>query len=822
MVGFLRDLRYAIRSLVRQPAFTAIAVGTIALGIGANTAIFSVVQAVLFRPLPYDSPDRLVVIWSNLTNRNQPKFPLSPPDLRDFQEQATLYEGLGGVVTFTQTLTGGDGDPEVIDVGGTTPNFFEVLGVRPFLGRGFEPADAEPIAPNTNAAAIPPASVILSHELWQRRFGGDDQVIGQSVQVNNNAALIVGVMRPNVELHFGTGSGLTQKVDMWTTPRINVAAWPARRNVIWAVVGRLKPGVSLEQAQAEMDGFTARLREESSLRETAGWQVDVHGMLRELTAEIRPVILALFGAVAFVLLIACANVSNLFLIRASSREREFAIRTALGGSRSHVIRQLLIESGVLAFAGGALGLLLALGGNRILLAMRPANLPRMDTVSIDLSVLGFTALASIAAALLFGLYPAIQVSKPQLTESLKDRGRSSSLSRQRVFRSGIIITEVALCLVLMIGAGLMMRSFMALQRVEPGYDPENLLTFNIALPGNRYPPAEMRIFFNSFERQLLALPGVTNVSAASTVPLQNNVFTGRYGPLEAATDESLYGQAAYRAIRPGYFETMRTDLIEGRLFSPADFADSTPVVLVDEVLASLIAPNESAVGTRLLIRITTLEPVEVEVIGVVEHQRGPSLARDGTEGIYVTNLYAGTFGALAYAVRTTSNPEALVRQVRREIDALDPMLPLSDVRSMEARVDEAMTETRFALALIGAFGVMALALASIGIYGVLSHTVRQRVGEIGVRMALGAHAGNILTLVVRQGLTLTGLGLVVGLIASVWATRLMQSLLVDVPPIDLTTYAVMATVFVVVAIVASWVPARRATRIDPVVALREE
>ncbi len=821
MAGLLRDLRYAIRSLLRQPAFTAIAVGTIALGIGANTAIFSVVQAVLLRPLPYEDAEQLVVIWANLTNRNQPKFPLSPPDLRDFQEQATLYQDLGGVITFTQTLTGGDADPEVIDVAGTTANFFDVLGVRPLLGRGFEPSDAEPIAPNTDAASIPAASVILSYELWQRRFGGENQIIGRSVEVNNNAALIVGVMPPGAQLHFGTGN-LTQRVDMWTAPRIDVAAWPARRNVVWAVVGRLKAGVSVAQAQAEMDGFTARFREESNLRETAGWRADVHGMLDELTAEIRPVILALFGAVVFVLLIACANVSNLFLVRATSREREFAIRTALGGSRVHVMRQLLIESGVLALAGGGLGLLLAVAGNRLLLAMRPANLPRMETVSIDLSVLAFTVVASLAAALLFGLFPAIQVSQPHLTDSLKDRGRSFSLSRQRLLRSGIIVTEVALSFVLLIGAGLMIRSFMALQRVDPGYDPDNVLTFNISLPGSRYPDPQKVIFFDTFDERLRSLPGVTHVSAASTVPLQNNRFTGRYGPLEALTDESLYGQAAYRAIRPGYFETMRTNLIEGRLFSPADFANGTPVVVVDEVLAGLIAPGESAVRKRLLIRITTLDPQEVEVIGVVEHQRGPSLARDGTEGIYVTNLYAGTLGNMAYIVRTATDPEGLVRQVRRELDALDPRLPMSDVRSMEARVDEAMTETRFALALIGAFGVMALALASIGIYGVLSHTVRQRVGEIGVRMALGAQAGNILKLVLRQGITLTGIGLVAGLIGSLWATRLMQSLLVGVPATDMATYAVMAAVFIVVAIIASWAPARRATRIDPVVALRED
>ena len=580
--------------------------------------------------------------------------------------------------------------------------------------------------------------------------------------------------------------------------------------------------VTVEQAQAEMDGFTTRLRAESNLRETAGWQADVHGMLAELTAEVRPVILALFGAVAFVLLIACANVSNLFLVRASSREREFAIRTALGGSRGRIIRQLLLESGVLAVAGGGLGLLLAGWGNRILLAMRPANLPRMDTVSIDLNVLGFTAGASLIAALLFGLFPALQVSKPHLTDSLKDRGRSSSLSRHRVLRDGIIVTEVALSLVLMIGAGLMIRSFMALQKVDPGYDPENVLTFTVALPGNQYPDPQKVIFFDSFERRLRSLPGVTQVSAASSVPLQGNVFTGRYGPLEARTDESLYGQAAYRAVRPGYFETMRTRLQEGRLFSPTEFVDSSAVVVVDEVLAARIAPGESAVGKRLVIRITTLDPQEVEVIGVVQHQRGPSLARDGTEGIYVTNLYAGTFGTMTYTVRTALDPTALTGQVRGEVAALDPTLPLSDVRTMESRVNEAMTETRFAMALIGAFGFMALALASIGIYGVLSHTVRQRGGEIGLRMALGAQAGNVVMLVVRQGLALTGVGLLVGLVVSVWATRLMQSLLVDVPTTDAVTYLAMAAVFVGVALVASLVPARRATRIDPLEVLREE
>ena len=822
MGELIRDLKYAIRSLARQPGFAGITIGTVALAIGANTAIFSVVQGVLLKPLPYEDPGRLVVIWANLTNRDVPKFPVSPPDLRDMQEQGTLFEDLGGVITFTQSLTGGDGEPEIIDVAGTTSNLLDILGVQPILGRAFEPADADPIPQNTDPSAIPPTAVVLSNELWQRRYGGDRQILGRSIDINNNAALVVGVMPPRTQLHFGVGT-LTQQIDLWMPLRIDVAAWPARRNVVWAVVGRMRDGVSIAQAQAEMDGITARLRTDSNLRETAGWQLDLRGMRAELTEEVRPVLLALFGAVGFVLLIACANVSNLFLVRASGREREFAVRASLGGSRGAVVRQLLLESGVLAASGGALGLVLAIGGNRLLLALRPTNLPRMEAIGLDLPVLGFTVLASLLAALLFGLFPALKVSNPNLTDALKDRGRSSSLASQRRFRNGIVVAEVALSLVLMVGAGLMIRSFIELQRVDPGFDADNVLTFNVALPGNRYSAEERRSFFDRFDVELASLPGVTDVSAATTVPLQTNLAAlGRYGPLEAATDESLYGQAAFRAIRPGYFETMRTALVEGRWFSPEHFTDSTSVVLVDEVLAAKFSPSESPVGKRMLIRLTTLEPVEVEIIGVVRHQRGPSLARDGTEGIYVTHLYAGTGGNMAYAVRTSRDAGGLIPPVRRALRSLDPLLPLSDVRTMESRVADAMTETRFALVLIGVFGILAMTLAAIGIYGVLSHIVRQRVGEIGVRMALGAEASSIVRLVLRQAVLLTGVGVVVGLIASVWTTRLMQGMLVGVEPVDVATYAMVAVGFFAVAMLASLPPVRRATRVDPVVALRED
>ncbi len=822
MGELIRDLKYAVRSLARQPGFTAITVGTVALAIGANTAIFSVVQGVLLKPLPYEDPGELVVIWANLTNRDVAKFPVSPPDLRDIREQGTLFEEMGGVITFTQSLTGGDAEPEIVDVAGTTANLFDVLGVEPFIGRGFEAADADPVPPDTDAAAIPPAVVMLSYEIWQRRYGGDRDVVGRTIDINNNASVVVGVLPPRTRLHFGVGT-LTQEIDLWTPLRIDVNAWPARRNVLWAVVARLADGVSMEQASAEVAGISARLRADSNLRETAGWQLDLREMRAELTEEVRPVLLALFGAVAFVLLIACANVSNLFLVRASGREREFAVRASLGGSRGAVVRQLLLESGVLAVAGGALGLGLAVGGNRVLMALRPADLPRMESIGLDLPVLGFTAVASLLAALLFGLFPALKASNPRLTDALKDRGRSSSLASQKRFRNGVVVAEVALSLVLMVGAGLMIRSFVALQRVDPGFEPQGVLTFNLALPGNRYSPVERTNFMDQFDASLGALPGVTDVAAASTVPLQNSLAAlGRYGPLEARTDESLYGQAAFRVVRPGYFETMRTALVEGAWFAPEHFVDSSAVVLVDEVLAEKLSPNASPIGSRMLVRFTTLEPVEVEIIGVVRHQRGPSLAEDGTEGVYVTHLYAGTPGNMAYAVRTGGDPAALLPDVRRILRDMDPLLPLSDVRTMDERVSESMTETRFALAVIGAFGALALALAAIGIYGVLSHIVRQRVGEIGVRMALGAETGGILSLVLREAMTLTAVGVAIGLVASVWTTRLMRGLRVGADPVDPVTYATVAVGFFAVALLASAAPVRRATSVDPVVALREE
>jgi putative ABC transport system permease protein len=482
----------------------------------------------------------------------------------------------------------------------------------------------------------------------------------------------------------------------------------------------------------------------------------------------------------------------------------------------------MVESGVIAAAGGALGLLLAFGGIKLLVALRPANLPRLDTVGIDGSVLGFTAIAAVLSAFLFGLIPAFQASQPKISQVLKDRGRSAVHKGHRVFRNTLVVAQVALSVVLLIGAGLMIRSFRAQQNVALGYQPDGVLTFNLQLPGNRYPAPQRQEFFRSFTDRLGAVPGVTHVSAATPIPLIDAQFTGRYGPPEALGDETRYGQADYRTVLPAYFETMGTRLIEGRVFNDADFRDSAQVVDIDRKLASILWPGRSAVGERMLIRANTLESEFVQVIGVVEHQRSHGVAAEGPETVYLTSTYVGTPANNFWIIRSSLDPVSLIPQVRAALGEMDQQLPISDVRTMADRVDEAMTGARFALVLIGVFGGVALILAAVGIYGVLSYTVRQRTAEFGVRMALGADSSSIRRLVVRQGLALTGMGIAAGLLAGFWVTRLMGNLLVGVSPNDPTTYLTMTALFVVAAVGASYAPARRATLVDPVVALRDE
>jgi len=822
MDSLTRDLKYALRTLLKSPGFTMVSVVTIALGIGANTAIFSVVRTVLLQPLPYDEPEELVVLWGELRNRGVTHFPMSPPDFRDYREGLEALEDLGAVFTFQVSLTG-DGDPVQVDAASVTTNFLPMLGAEPILGRSFVEADGIPnpdgVQPGQPGAL--PGIVILSHGLWQQRYGGARDVIGRTIEVGGAASEIVGVMPPDFELLMPAAAALETDVDLWLAARIDVENAP-RNNVFLRPVGRLRDGATPQQLQAQVDRIARALSAEDQIRSTAGYAVRVEALHDDVTAEVRPVLLALFGAVVFVLLIACANVSNLLLVRASGRDRELAVRAAMGGSRGTLIRQMLIESGLLAAAGAVFGIVLASVGIGLLLGLQPDDLPRVQHVSIDGVVLIFTVVSAAGAALLFGVLPAMQSSKVDLSDALKERGSAGSNAARRLLRNGVVIAEVALSMVLLIGAGLMARSFVELAHVDPGYDPRGVVTFTANLPQARFPdPIDRHDFQTRLRRGLEAIPGVEAAASAFPMPLIGQLFNGRYGTEEALTDPEAFGQAAYRVVSPGYFETMGTRLLAGRTFTEADNRDSALVVVVDEKLAGILWPHESAIGERFLIRAITPEPEWVEVIGVVEHQRAEDLAVEGSETVYFTDRYMGSFGG-TWAVRSTQDPSTLVPAIRDAVSALDPDVPVADVDLMQTYVDRAMAPTRFALTLIGVFAAIALLLAAVGLYGVLSYVVRQRTAEIGVRMAFGAERDSILRLVVGQGLGLAGAGVAVGLIAAVPLTGAMETLLVGVEPTDPLTFGGISGFFVIVATLACYLPARRATRIDPVAALREE
>jgi putative ABC transport system permease protein len=817
-----RDVRQGLRTLSRNPVFAAVAVLTIALGIGANTAIFSVVRAVLLRPLPYTDAERLVVVQGEMVNRNVTNWPTSPPDFVDYREQVTLLESLEAVWTFSQPLTGADAEPEQVEVAAVTPGFLPMLGARAVAGRLFEASDAAPPPPDTPPAEGPPAMIVLSHELWQRRFGGDREMIGRTIDMFGNNATVVGVVQPGLELYMPPGAGLSQRIDVWFAPRIDAATAP-RNNVFLRMAGKLRAGVSVAQAQGQLDAAVGRIRAINERAESAGLTQTLVPMQEELTRQVRPLVLALLGAVGFVLLIACANVSNLLLVRAAAREREMAVRSALGGSRTSIIRQVLTESLVLAIPGGLLGLLIAAGGIRLLLALQPPDVPRLETVGIDGIVLGYTALATVAAAILFGLLPAARASRTNLASVLKDRGVSAGGRRQARVHDAVVVLEVALSLVLLIGAGLMVRSFMALRDVDPGFDAPRILTFNVQVPGQRYPEAEQRYqFITGFRERLAALPGVTAVGAATPLPLSGVTSNGPYGTEDVLSDPERMRQAEVRIITEDYFAAMGTRVLDGRAFTDADRSDSVRYVVVDEVLARTTWPGERAVGKRMMIRFGTLDYRPAEVLGVVEHQRSASLAAEGRETLYYHDAAAGGPGGLSWLIHTDGDPVALAAGVRRVLAEIDPTIPITDVRPLQADVNAAMGPTRFALALIGVFGITALLLAAVGLYGVLAYTVRQRTPEIGIRMTFGAGGGSILRMVVRQGLALAAAGVGIGVVAALGLTRVIESRLVGVEATDPLTFIAVAVTFLAIAAVACAVPALRATRVDPLSSLRLE
>ncbi len=823
----LKDLAFAWRTLRKDPLFTSVAVLTIALGIGASTAIFSVVNAVLLRPLPYANPDRLMLVWGDLRARDVRDFPFSAPDFRDLRERVGAFDDAAAVWTARQAYVPDRGEPIQLRVAIVTPNIFRVLGVQVAAGRDFTDADAAPQAapepPPPGAPPAPPAppmmSAILSHELWQSRFGADPAVIGRTIEVAGARVDVAGVLPPGVELLLPPATNVERTPDIWVPARINYEQMSPIQHFM-RVIARLDPGATRAEAQAQADGLAADLRKRFPIKESSGLYFRVEPMQADLVADVRPALVALLGAVAFVLLIACANVANLLLVRTARRERELAVRAALGGNRWRLVRQLLAESALISASGAAVGLFLADSGIQTLLAMAPATLPRADAVAIDGTVLGFTAVTAAAAAVLFGALPAIRASRPNVVDVLKTGGRSSH-GGGRVLRQVVVVAEVALAFVLLVGSGLMLRSFMEVHRVDLGFDPRGVLTFVVqnTRPLER---EELATEARALREQFEAMNGVEAVTAAGPLPLDGRPASARWGTEAAVADPNAFQQATVYAVLPGYVAAIGGRLVAGRDFTEADNLFDRRVVVIDDRLAAKAFPDEPAVGRRLLARVRTPEAEWFEVIGVVAHQRHLSITRPGPEAMYFTNGYMGFGAANRWAVRTSGDPARLASAVRAAAARVDPRLVVSEVRPMTDYVERAQAPTEFAFTLIAIFAVVAAVLAAVGLYGVLATAVRQRTQEIGVRTAFGAPRAAIFRLVVGQGLALGVTGVVVGLLAAVGLTRVMGSLLVGVTPTDPPTYAAIVALFLIIAAVATWLPARHAARLDPNDALRVE
>ena len=827
-----KDLAYIFRSLRKSPVFTATAVVTIALGVGASTAIFSVVNAVLLRRLPYRDPDRLVMACSDMRRRNVKDFPLSNADFLDLRNGTkSTFEDFASVSTNRGSLPGADGIQEQVRIARVSTNFFHLMGARIVYGRDFQDSDGVPQPPQpavppggAAAGAAPPARLpiiaILSYEYFRRRFGGNPSVIGQNLPVAAGPApLIAGVLEPGFELLFPPVANVEQSPDIWFAARIPYD--PANRNnVQWRVIGRMRSDASIERAQSVVDTISEQVRRENTVSRTAGQYFRLEPMKQHLVSEVQPAMLALMGAVVFLLLIACANVANLMLVRASLCERELAVRTAMGASAWRLVRQTLTEAFVISVLGTIAGLGLAWLGIHELLVIAPANLPRLSTIRIDPVVLAYSTLTGVLAAAFFGVVPALRAARPDIMSILRATGRTAGLGSVGLLRNGVVVMEVALSFVLLIGSGLMFRTFLAIQRVDVGFDPHNLLTFQLlGNPGNN--PAAREAFMRQLHDRLSTIPGVQSVAASSPMPLAGGFSPIRWGAAEALADPSKFQAADLQVVVPGYFEAMRTPLIAGRTFTAADNTRDRNMLIIDQALAAKAFPAGSAVGKRILFRVRTPEAQWGEIVGVVGHQRNTSLAEPGREQLYVTDGYVDHGAANWWALRTSGDPAQYSAQVREQIRKIGAQVVVNQMAPMDERVMKAQAATRFSLLLIGIFATIAALLAAVGLYGVLSTIVRQRTSEIGLRMALGAAPSNIFSLVVGHGLRLSFLGIALGFAAAFELTQGMKSMLVDVRPTDPATFSLMALLFVVIAALACWVPARRAASVDPAQALSD-
>lgn len=809
MNTFWQDLRYGFRMLLKNPGFAIVAVLTLALGIGANTAIFSVVNSVLLGPLPYKDADKLAIVWESrpAEGRNV----ANPANFMDWKEQNQSFTDMAAFADSRSVLVG-DGEPEEIPRQFTTPNLFSILGADALLGRTLLPGDGAPDQP---------IAVVISYGLWQRRFGGDPGIIGRKLNLDRRDATVVGVMRPDFQWFIRKGSLTAKAPDLWI-PFLITGENRVRQGRFLTVVARLKPDVTPAQAQADIKTIASRLEQQYN-DFNANWSANVVPLRDQLTGDIRLPLLVLLGAVGFVLLIACANVANLLLARAASRQKEIAIRAALGARRWRVIRQLLTEGVPLAVIGGIFGLLLAWWGTSLLASLSPPELIDLSQVKINSTVLSFTLAVSMLTGLLFSLAPSLESTRLNLNDSLKEgvKGSGGSSGTNRL-RSLFVIGEVALALVLLVGAGLLIRSFSRLQSVDPGFNPANVLTMRVVLPGRKYDQESKVVgFFKQAIEQTEALPGVESAGAISFLP-----FAGPYSgtgfeidglPVPAPGQEPKTGVCVTDA---NFFKAMQIPLIRGRLYTENEATEMRHVVVVNEALARKYFPNEEALGKRIKIDMKD-ENVPSEIIGIVGDSKHKSL--DGE----IEPMSYWPHPELAYpfmtlVIRTNGDVSNLAAGVRNVIQTLDPEQPISDVRTMDSLLAKSIAKARFSTMLLTIFAGLALALAAIGIYGVISYVVTQRGHEIGVRMAMGAQASDVFKLVLRNGMGLAVIGVGIGLAGAFALTRVMTTLLFGVTPTDAVTFATVSALLLGVALLACFIPARRATKVDPLTALRYE
>jgi putative ABC transport system permease protein len=811
MDSLIQDIRYAVRSLLARPAFTVVAAMTLALGIGANSAIFSVVNAVLLKPLPYREPDRIVQFWETNPLKGWTQASVAPANFFDWEQQSSSFEEMAAYMGSDTKDAGladlqltGSGEPERVKTLFVTGNIFSVLGVQPLLGRTLVAEETWETKQRV---------VILSYSLWQRRFGGDPEIVGKKISLNGREYEVVGVM--SSEFYFPASN-----VELWTPtnwPKSDIL--PLRRPHFLRAVARLKPGVSVDEAQAELSTIAARL--EQQYPDTNTQMGASIGPLHEwIVGDTRTALLIFLAAVGLVLLIACANVANLMLVRGASRSREIAVRAAVGASRLRIVRQLLIESCVLALAGGSAGLLLASFGQDVLLEFNPGNIPRLDQVSLDGRVLGFSVATTLFTAILFGLLPALQSSKLDLISSLKEGGQKGSVSGGGTSRNVLVVAEVALSFVLVIGAGLMLKSFVRLQRVEPGFQPDHLLMMRLSLPGIRYGDGAKSIsFYEQLQDRLVNLRGVKATGAASTLPLKGYRWSCDF-TIEGRPAEEYGKEVRNNEITPEYFEAAGIPLVAGRHFARSDNG-SNPVVIINDALARRHFPNNDAVGQRLKLERPWEEGTWYSIIGVVKSNKQDNLRVEPVPEIYQP-LRQYPQSQMSIVVRTEADPSSMIAAVRSEIHGLDSALAVYDIQTGNELVYKSLERDRFAMLLLGIFAGVAMLLAAVGIYGVMSYTASQRTHEMGVRIALGARPRDIVSLIVGGGLKLATVGVAAGVLGAYGLTRLISSLLHNVSPTDPATFALVAAGLIVVAFAACYLPARKSSRVDPLVALKYE